>query len=59
VGIAGHALGGGHAPLSTAYGLGADQILQMNVVLPNGSMITVNGCQNTDLYYAMRGEKLV
>lgn len=49
------ASGGGHGPASRAYGLGADQLLEAEVMLADGRIITVNHCQNTDLFRAMRG----
>ncbi|KAK5656095.1 hypothetical protein OQA88_5234 [Cercophora sp. LCS_1] len=37
IGLAGgYAAGGGHSPLTSVYGLGADQILSLEVVLPDG-----------------------
>ena len=55
VGIGGYLTGGGHAALSATYGLAADQVLEMKIVTPNGSMWTLNECQNQDLFWAMRG----
>jgi hypothetical protein len=45
----------GHGPLSAAYGMGADNILQATVVTPDGEILVANACQNSDLYYAIRG----
>ncbi|KAH3463986.1 hypothetical protein KXX05_000863 [Aspergillus fumigatus] len=53
--IGGYAQGGGHSPASRDYGLGADQILEAQVVLADGSIVTANACQNSDLYFAIRG----
>ncbi|KAJ8058227.1 hypothetical protein OCU04_012423 [Sclerotinia nivalis] len=53
--IGGWAQGGGHSPASRDYGLGADQILEAEVVLANGEIITANKCQNQDIYFAIRG----
>ncbi|WP_423776854.1 FAD-binding protein [Bacillus velezensis] len=47
--------GGGHSPASRDYGLGADQILEAEVVLANGEIITANSCHNQDIYFAIRG----
>lgn len=55
VGVGGYLTGGGHAALSSTYGLGADQVLEMDIVTPGGDIITINECQNTDLFWAMRG----
>ena len=42
VGIVGWSLGGGHSPLGPIYGLGVDQILEVEMVGPDGSYITAN-----------------
>lgn len=55
VGIGGYLTGGGHSPLSALYGLGSDQVLELNVVTASGEQLTVNECQNTDLFWALRG----
>lgn len=47
--------GGGHSALSNTLGLGVDNALQMRGVLPNGTYITANRCQNQDIFYAWRG----
>ncbi|KAK0735139.1 hypothetical protein B0T26DRAFT_621645, partial [Lasiosphaeria miniovina] len=47
--------GGGHSGLSPRYGLGADNALQLRVVLPNGTYATASHCQNRDLFFALRG----
>jgi len=41
--------------LSNNFGLGADRVLQYRVVTPQGKYLTANACQNTDLFYALRG----
>jgi len=53
--IGGWPQGGGHSPASRNYGLGADQILEAEVVLADGSLITANSCQNQDIFFAIRG----
>lgn len=53
--IGGWMQGGGHGPASRQFGLGADQVLEMDVVLANGSVVTANACQNSDLFFALRG----
>ncbi|TVY27110.1 putative FAD-linked oxidoreductase [Lachnellula hyalina] len=55
VGPGGYLTGAGHAALSSTYGLGADQVLEMEIVTPGGDIITINECQHTDLFWAMRG----
>lgn len=47
--------GGGHGPASREFGLGADQLLEAQVVLADGSVVTANACQNSDIYFAIRG----
>lgn len=47
--------GGGHSPLSPVYGLGVDNVQQLRVVLPNGTYVTANHCQNQDIFFALRG----
>ncbi|KAF3492371.1 FAD binding domain-containing protein [Arthroderma uncinatum] len=49
----GPALGGGHGWLQGHHGLIADQFLSMDVVLANGSLVTLN--PNSDLWWAMKG----
>ncbi|KAH8171989.1 FAD binding domain-containing protein [Sarocladium implicatum] len=53
--IGGWASGGGHGPATRNYGLGADQILEAQVMLANGDIVTANHCENVDLFRAMRG----
>ncbi|KAH8589398.1 hypothetical protein B0O99DRAFT_636793 [Bisporella sp. PMI_857] len=53
--IGGWAQGGGHGPASRDYGLGADQILEAQVVLASGRVVTASACQNPELYTAIRG----
>jgi FAD/FMN-containing dehydrogenase len=55
VGIGGYLTGGGHGALSATYGMGADQVLEMEIVTPRGKILTINECQNQDLFWAMRG----
>ncbi|EMR89580.1 putative isoamyl alcohol protein [Botrytis cinerea BcDW1] len=55
VGLGGYLQGGGHGPLSSQYGLGADQIYQATVIIPSGEILTVNAEQNPDLLWAIRG----
>ncbi|EAW09306.1 FAD binding domain protein [Aspergillus clavatus NRRL 1] len=56
VGVAGgYVLGGGHSPLSSRYGLSADQVLALEVVLANGRFVTVTEETDPDLFWALRG----
>jgi FAD/FMN-containing dehydrogenase len=54
-GIIGPMLGGGHGLLQGRYGLLADQIVEMRVVLADGTSITVSEESNGELFWAMRG----
>lgn len=53
--MGGYLTGGGHSPLSHIYGLGADQVYEFEMVTPLGEVIKANECQNTDLFWAVRG----
>ncbi|KAJ4988300.1 FAD-linked oxidoreductase-like protein 18 [Stagonosporopsis vannaccii] len=55
VGIVGWLTGGGHGFLSSTYGMGSDNLLEATVVLPNGSIVTVNPWHHTDVFFAIRG----
>ncbi|KAI0683912.1 FAD-binding domain-containing protein [Cerioporus squamosus] len=56
VGAAGGYLqGGGHGIFSNAFGLAVDRALEFKVVTPLGTYLTANACQNSDLYFALRG----
>ncbi|KAJ4344091.1 hypothetical protein N0V95_006359 [Ascochyta clinopodiicola] len=55
VGLGGFIGGGGHGPLSSRYGLAADQILQATVVTTEGRILVANEAQNQDLLWAIRG----
>ncbi|OBZ77659.1 6-hydroxy-D-nicotine oxidase [Grifola frondosa] len=48
-------LGGGHSILSPVYGLGVDRVVQVKVVTPDGVYRVANECQNSDLFWALRG----
>ena len=41
--------------LAARYGLGADNVLEMDMVTPGGELLTINEDQNRDLFWAMRG----
>ncbi|KAL4744870.1 hypothetical protein BDW72DRAFT_212044 [Aspergillus terricola var. indicus] len=56
IGLAGgYTQGGGHSMLSTAYGLAADQVLEWEVVIANGTHLTSTPTENADLYWALSG----
>lgn len=56
VGIAGgFSQGGGHSLLTSAYGMGADQVLEWEVVTADGKHLTASPEKNSDLYWALSG----
>jgi hypothetical protein len=55
VGLVGWLTGGGHGPLSSTYGMGADNLLEATIVTPSGDVLVANPCQNSDLFFAIRG----
>lgn len=59
VGIGGWITGGGHSPISSKYGLGADQVLEMEVVTAKGLHLTINENSHPELFWAMRGVRLL
>ncbi|NQU53397.1 MAG: FAD-binding oxidoreductase [Bacteroidetes bacterium] len=54
-GVGGLTLGGGVGHLSRKYGLTIDNLLEADMVLADGSFVTVNANQHADLYWAIRG----
>ena len=47
--------GGGHSTITSAVGLGSDQVLSLQVVTADGSLLTASPEENEDLFYALRG----
>lgn len=54
-GVGGLTLGGGVGHLSRKYGLTIDNLLEVDMVLADGSFVTVNENQHADLFWAIRG----
>jgi hypothetical protein len=56
VGLAGgYTQGGGHGALSSSYGLGADNVLEWEVVTPKGELIVTSPQNHSDLHWALSG----
>ncbi|KAI0876412.1 hypothetical protein GGS24DRAFT_488605 [Hypoxylon argillaceum] len=51
----GLALGGGMSFLSPQYGMACDSFRELEVVLPNGNIVTASYTVNPDLFFALRG----
>ncbi|MEO8664835.1 MAG: FAD-binding oxidoreductase [Ignavibacteria bacterium] len=54
-GVGGLSSGGGVGHLTRKCGLSIDNILEVDVVLADGSFVTANEKENTDLFWAVRG----
>lgn len=54
-GMGGLTLGGGVGYLSRKYGLTIDNLLEADMVLADGTFVTVNKDQHADLFWAIRG----
>ena len=55
VGVGGLSLCGGFGPMSRKWGLTTDNILEADLVLANGSLVTVSEHHHPDLLWAIRG----
>lgn len=53
--VGGWTQGGGHSPLSPLVGMGADQVLSIDVVTADGRFVTANEDENSELFWALRG----
>ncbi len=54
-GVGGLTLGGGFGRLQRRFGLTIDNVLEMDIVTPNGQLRRVGPNNNPDLYWALRG----
>ncbi|KAI0064475.1 FAD-binding domain-containing protein [Artomyces pyxidatus] len=51
----GYVQGAGHSAFSPLLGLAADNALQFEVVIADGTLVTANGDSHPDLFWALRG----
>ncbi|KAI5124789.1 hypothetical protein M0805_005423 [Coniferiporia weirii] len=54
-GVGGLTLGGGYGWLSSTHGLAIDNVVQVTMVVADGSILTANENKNSDLFWAIRG----
>jgi FAD/FMN-containing dehydrogenase len=54
-GIGGLSLGGGYGYLMGQHGMVVDNILEVELVLADGTVVTASESQNEDLFWAARG----
>ena len=45
--------GGGHSLLTPMWGLGVDNLLEMDIVTPDGELQTISECSNPSLFWAV------
>ncbi|KAJ7035579.1 hypothetical protein C8F04DRAFT_511931 [Mycena alexandri] len=55
VGIGGHATIGGLGPLSRQWGAALDHVVEVEVVLANGTVTRASSSQNQDVFFAIKG----
>ncbi|KAJ3041278.1 hypothetical protein HDV00_009672 [Rhizophlyctis rosea] len=55
VGLGGFVAGGGYGMHARSQGLGADNVISMDIVLADGRLVTADARHNSDLFWAMRG----
>ncbi|KAF2690953.1 FAD/FMN-containing isoamyl alcohol oxidase-like protein MreA [Lentithecium fluviatile CBS 122367] len=51
----GYIQGGGHGPLTSIYGMGADNVLSFDAITAKGEYVTANAEENPDLFWALKG----
>ena len=55
VSVGGYMTGGGYGALTASRGLAVDNLLEVEVLLANGSLVVANAYQNSDIFWATRG----
>jgi len=55
IGMVGLALGGGYGPLSGRCGLAVDNVLSVELVLADGTLVTADAEHQPELFWALRG----
>ncbi|ANP55929.1 FAD/FMN-containing dehydrogenase [Streptomyces griseochromogenes] len=55
VGVSGLVLGGGHGVASRAYGLTCDSLTQATLITADGTQVTADANNHSDLFWALRG----
>jgi len=55
VSVAGYMQGGGYGITSRKFGINCDCVLEVTVMLADGSIVVANRYQNVDLFWAIRG----
>lgn len=55
VGVTGYLLGGGYSVLTNRFGLGIDNVVGIQVVVPgSGDLLNVSSTENPDLFKALK-----
>ncbi|KAK0460521.1 FAD-binding domain-containing protein [Desarmillaria tabescens] len=55
IGVAGFTLGGGYSWLSNQHGLAIDNVLAYELVVPNGTVVTVKEETDPELFFSLKG----
>ncbi|GAS95957.1 6-hydroxy-D-nicotine oxidase [Mycolicibacterium canariasense] len=55
VGMVGFTLGGGYGPINGVAGMGVDNLIEADLVLADGRLVTTNSAIEPDLFWALRG----
>jgi FAD/FMN-containing dehydrogenase len=55
VGISGFILGGGHSVITSYYGISTHYLKEVEMILPNNSLVTVNDENDPSLMKVLRG----